>query len=106
MSKKDIDGLFWVVKSMIVFRWKDFLHRFLIFFVTILFIYFINNIFTNSAFELTYLLLLAVLLTIGDQYPKGRILCFTTVLFFLDISPGFLFLPPVLVKLSSKKFFS
>lgn len=94
---------FEVMNSVIVFWWREFLHRFFIFLMITSIIQFVNLILTNSSFDLFYLLIMTIFLTIGDHYPQIRIICFTIVLFFLDISPGFILLPPILYKLSSKK---
>lgn len=44
-------------------------------------------------YDISYLVILTVLLTIGDCLATVRFFCFVVTFFFLDLSPGIIWVP-------------
>ncbi|WP_127016107.1 hypothetical protein [Anoxybacter fermentans] len=85
---------------------KNILYRFFTFFLTVLLLQLLHIWSGLPSYDLAYLLLITVLLTLGDQWARVRFLCFTCALFLIDISPGFIVLPLILLLLKRKDIIS
>ena len=72
---------------------KNVAHIFFENLVIITLVQFAQGVFRLPYYDIFYLLLLLVILTASEISPRLRILGFSTVFFFLDVSPGFIILP-------------
>lgn len=87
---------------MLNIQWRNIFLKSLLFFILLSCIHILHKIIGLPDYDLLYILLLTVLLTIGDQWAWGRFICFTLVLFLLDISFGFILIPIILYILAWK----